>query len=506
MPPNKFPIKSGIRQGCPLSATLFNIYLSFIARKLANDCNPTVPPVTPRGNALFYADDIVLIANSHRDLQVLFSKLKWYCMHLQLTIDFDKTHFLACNCPADMRNKPFLMNNIPKYPCKSATYLGVTITDTASITTMLDKRITKAESNAKALASTLKAHGLIHVKHVKQIVQAKVLQPLLYACEVWAPHLLATPCKQQKMTPADNAAAPVTHAPNTTQLQKLQAVVTSCLSSIYRLPSGTSTIALILEFGIPPITSTIAQRYAKFLERMSPPAHHINTAPPMFTTYTLYPLVRDPWASFLTGTLKAPCTDTPDTSSLSPAEIDTLATAWFTEQKINPSLHDDLSNPKHRIISTYLQQIWHGKIGQHHPIFDNKTISFTAYMNCIRFRTMNIPAPVYTLPRKLQKTDFENRKCNFGCTIPADLFHILQHCPHTTKYVQQNLGCIPLAPIDIFDINGFDMHTVAITISEIMRSLQKKSDEAGQTSFLQGIHLLPKATHTKKRKRQPAQP
>ncbi len=467
--PNHIKIKSGIRQGCPLSATIFNVYLSYIARKLALR-TPDPIPKSPRENALFYADDITLVANSHKDMQILFYKLRELCADLQLNIDFNKTHFLACNCEKSERNKPFFYEAVAKHPCQSTKYLGVTITNTGDVTALLDDRIKKANSNATILAKVIKSHGLLHVKHVAQIVQAKVLQPLLFACEVWAPYILDAPAGKD----ANGCINPYT--PNIKRLNELESVITSCLSTIYRLPSGTSKLALLLESGIPPIMPIIAHRFSKFIEPMSTRVDSPGT-PIMFNSFFENPVIHNHWSHFIAHTLNAqtPC----DSDYPSPSQILDLSQKWHRDKIITKHSTDSITAPtaNTRIISTYIQQIWHGKIGQHHPIFDLTNISFATYMNCIRFRTMNIPAPVYNLPRSQKRTLYAERLCTYGCNAPADIFHIILHCPHTATHTQTKLCPPPALPIDIFN-SKYDMHTTATIISTIMNMLQKKPVDA----------------------------
>jgi hypothetical protein len=144
---------------------------------------------------------------------------------------------------------------------------------------------------------------------------------------------------------------------------------------------------------------------------------------------------------------------------------------------------------KTRIISTYIQQIWHGKIGQIHPILDQADLSFDTYMNCIRYRTMNIPAPVYIMPRSRHKIPYMERRCKFGCLDPADIFHVLLHCPHTTHHIHNTLYPPPTNPIDIFDDKTYDMRIVATVIHNLMTLLHAQSidNHEQRTPLLFGV-------------------
>ncbi|XP_054720781.1 uncharacterized protein LOC129230408 [Uloborus diversus] len=61
------PVETGVRQGCPLSGLIFNITIDFLIRETQEN--------GPTHNILAYADDLVLVAGSHIDLQESLDKV-----------------------------------------------------------------------------------------------------------------------------------------------------------------------------------------------------------------------------------------------------------------------------------------------------------------------------------------------------------------------------------------------------------------------------------------------
>ena len=80
--------EAGVKQGCPLSPTLFGFFLDGLQRYLIVNC-PTLGPGLANGNyvpCLMYADDIALMATTASDLQALIHATYAFCDSVGLTI------------------------------------------------------------------------------------------------------------------------------------------------------------------------------------------------------------------------------------------------------------------------------------------------------------------------------------------------------------------------------------------------------------------------------------
>ena len=88
-----FPCYTGVKQGCMLSPTLFNLYLSDLPEFLNSSSSTDIllddseRPI----NCLLYADDLVIFSRSANGLQTLLNKLESYCEKTELTVNLDKT-------------------------------------------------------------------------------------------------------------------------------------------------------------------------------------------------------------------------------------------------------------------------------------------------------------------------------------------------------------------------------------------------------------------------------
>jgi retron-type reverse transcriptase len=91
-----FPLKSGTRQGCPLSPLLFNIVLEFIARAISQE--EEIKGIQIRKEAVrisLFADDMILYLKDLKNstLKLIdtinrYSKLAGYKINLQKTLSF----------------------------------------------------------------------------------------------------------------------------------------------------------------------------------------------------------------------------------------------------------------------------------------------------------------------------------------------------------------------------------------------------------------------------------
>ena len=84
----------GVKQGCPLSPTLFGLYVDGLEKHLLN--MPDIGAPTLMGvmvPLLLYADDLILMSESAAGLQKQLDALASFCEERQLTVNLSKTNF-----------------------------------------------------------------------------------------------------------------------------------------------------------------------------------------------------------------------------------------------------------------------------------------------------------------------------------------------------------------------------------------------------------------------------
>jgi hypothetical protein len=117
-------MKKAVRQGCPLSPTLFNIYLDEIITKWQKqDITGIKLSKNQHLSKLLFADDQVIIADTEDNLQKAAHKLHRLITEYGLTISVQKTKSMAFKGQDPVRTKVVIDNKIIEQ-VNSFNYLG----------------------------------------------------------------------------------------------------------------------------------------------------------------------------------------------------------------------------------------------------------------------------------------------------------------------------------------------------------------------------------------------
>ena len=185
-----FEYTKGVRQGCPLSPSLFNIFLNDLFEILDNnnDSNITLDH-NYKVNALMYADDLILLAETEKGLQNQIIKLNIFCDRWNLSINSKKTKVMTFNRGNRLIKTKILSNNTPLDDVKTMKYLGFTISaNQCSFTPTIEDLSTKANRAIFALNNTIKLSRL-PTKLALKLFYAQISPILLYGSEVWGPYI-----------------------------------------------------------------------------------------------------------------------------------------------------------------------------------------------------------------------------------------------------------------------------------------------------------------------------
>ena len=185
-----FPCKKGVRQGDPLSPTLFNLFLNDLFTQLRNgNCDPVSLNNVDHINALAYADDIVLLSTSKEGLQRAINLTDKYCDMWRLKINKSKTKSMVFSRGNKKINTTFHVNGAALENVKEFKYLGITVhKKSCSFTPTLNHFKVKATRALYALRSKINFTNL-PIKVALKLYDAIIKPILLYGSEVWEPFL-----------------------------------------------------------------------------------------------------------------------------------------------------------------------------------------------------------------------------------------------------------------------------------------------------------------------------
>ena len=172
----------GVRQGCLLSPTLFNIFLERIMADALADHHSTVSIGGRNVSNLRFADDIDGLAGSQEELAELIKRLDESCSAFGMEISAEKTKVMTNTHVKDL-NIEFKVKDSVLEVVDKFIYLGATVTDNGSKNEILS-RMAKAQNSLSKLKIIWKDKS-ISISCKIRLLRTLVISVFLYACESW---------------------------------------------------------------------------------------------------------------------------------------------------------------------------------------------------------------------------------------------------------------------------------------------------------------------------------
>ena len=178
-----FEVRQGVRQGCPLSPWLFNVFLDMVAREARTQFKGGVRLDKCTMQLLMFADDTVLLAETEEDLQHNVKEFSEAVKRHRLAMNTEKTTTMVfsrkqvdCSVEVDGRK----LENVRKQ-----TYLGVILSEDGRMECELEKRIGAALSAVGAVRSQVFESRELS-RSAKMLVYKAMIEPTLtYGAESW---------------------------------------------------------------------------------------------------------------------------------------------------------------------------------------------------------------------------------------------------------------------------------------------------------------------------------
>ena len=179
------PINSnlGLKQGCPLSPILFNIYIDDMKHIFDDSCEP-VDLHEKQINHFLYADDLVLLSSSSDGLQNCLSRLQNFSKTKHLTINTAKTKAMIFNYSGKLFKHDFIINNTRLEIVHTFCYLGFDVKTSGVVSGAVNTLYEKAKKAMRPLLGAISRFNL-PIKTSIKLFHTYIAPILTYTTENW---------------------------------------------------------------------------------------------------------------------------------------------------------------------------------------------------------------------------------------------------------------------------------------------------------------------------------
>ena len=180
---SSFDSSVGVKQGCALSPTLFNIYMYDLPNIFRQNCDP-IKLNDVYLNCLMFADDLVLLSSSDSGLQKCLNSLKDYCAQWQLTVNLNKTKVIIFNKGGHkVKRFVFWYDGNTIEVVNEYCYLGIMFTASGTFKAAITDLSTRAR---RALFKLKQFDVRSNVALSLKLFDSLVMPVMRYGSEVWA--------------------------------------------------------------------------------------------------------------------------------------------------------------------------------------------------------------------------------------------------------------------------------------------------------------------------------
>ena len=183
---SSFLANQGVKQGCILSPTLFNIFLAdFQSLVETNQCDPVILGGNLNIGCLIWADDILLLSQSKEGLQAMLQALNLYAEKNGMSLNIKKTKVMIFNKTGRHIRMNFQFGQDRLTSTREYKYLGFLITPSGEINSGLKDLKDRAQRALfklkKKMGSTFRTKPSLTIKLFRSLIEPI----LLYASDLW---------------------------------------------------------------------------------------------------------------------------------------------------------------------------------------------------------------------------------------------------------------------------------------------------------------------------------
>jgi len=180
-----FSVKCGLKQGCLLSSCMYNCYTTSLSEAL-NSLNNGIEVNGQYINHLFYADDLVLIAENETDLQIMLDLLSSWNIANQMTINPNKTNIVHFRNNSKVRSDfIFKCGETVITYATTYRYLGLVLHEHLDYSVTAKYVAASATRALGLLISKFKVMGGMPYNVYTQLYETMVWPVISYGAAIW---------------------------------------------------------------------------------------------------------------------------------------------------------------------------------------------------------------------------------------------------------------------------------------------------------------------------------
>ena len=180
-----FDVHCGLRQGCILSPLLFNLFINDLAIFIKS-LDLGIELGGEKVCLLLYADDIVLLAESSSELQILLNALNDWCGRNHMSVNTAKSNVVHFRPKSISRtNTVFTFGNGNIETIDQYTYLGVVLSEHLDYDIMTKAVAQSASSALGLLIAKCKTMGGVPYDVFTKLYDSVVWPVINYSAPVW---------------------------------------------------------------------------------------------------------------------------------------------------------------------------------------------------------------------------------------------------------------------------------------------------------------------------------
>ena len=135
---------------------------------------------------LLYADDLVLLAETEIDLQILIDLLQVWCDEKKMRVNLDKTKVVHFQSPSTPKSKvPFQFGNVNIEITNQYNYLGILLTEQLDYNAMAADVAKSANTALCLVISKYKAFGGLPFSTFNKLFDSIVWSTISYGAAIW---------------------------------------------------------------------------------------------------------------------------------------------------------------------------------------------------------------------------------------------------------------------------------------------------------------------------------